>query len=286
MSFANINIHQLFNNLNIETLIHACLIIIGGLILARLTSHGVVSLLAKRRLTKNPALLQRVIFYSVFSLFVVMALQDLGFKLNALLGAAGIITIAIGFASQISVSNIISGLILNAEKPFVVGDTIKLDSLSGQVVAIDLLSTRIRTDDNTLVRIPNETLIKSNITNNTYYAMRRFTCNLRIDYRQNLGELKQLLLQLAANNVYALQQPEPNLSINALTDSVMLEFTVWSNKENYSDLKSSLQEQIQDAIQSHQILLGYPQMAFASSLQVNLSEQDKTSPQTNAQKNN
>ena len=82
--------------------------------------------------------------------------------------AAGLLTVALGFAAQTSASNLISGLFLLGERPFVVGDVIRLASgITGEVVGIDLLSVKIRTFDNLLVRVPNETLLKSELTNLT-----------------------------------------------------------------------------------------------------------------------
>ena len=62
---------------------------------------------------------RRTAFYAVLSLGVISALRELGFELNALLGAAGVMTVAIGFAAQTSTSNLIAGLFLIGERPFV-----------------------------------------------------------------------------------------------------------------------------------------------------------------------
>jgi hypothetical protein len=88
------------------------------------------------------------------------ALHQAGLKLGVLPGAAGILTVAIGFASQTSASNLISGLFVIAERPFVVGDIIRVAETTGEVLSVDLLSVKIRTFDNLYVRIPNEGIIR------------------------------------------------------------------------------------------------------------------------------
>jgi small-conductance mechanosensitive channel len=85
-------------------------------------------------------LAKRLSFYVIVSLVVVSVLGQLGFNLSVLLGAAGILTVAIGFAAQTTASNLINGLFLMAEKPFVVGDWIKVDDVYGVVLSIDLLA--------------------------------------------------------------------------------------------------------------------------------------------------
>ncbi|MDZ7816437.1 MAG: mechanosensitive ion channel [Planctomycetota bacterium] len=100
-------------------------------------------------------------------------LDELGYKLTALLGAAGIAGIAIGFAAQTSLSNIISGFFLLSERPFAQGDLVQCGSDTGFVLSVSLLSVKMRTFDNKLIRIPNENLIKKEVYNLTKFPIRR-----------------------------------------------------------------------------------------------------------------
>jgi len=115
-----------------------------------------------------------------------MALRIIVRLMGLLLGAAGILTVAPGFASQTSASNLVSGLFMIAEHPFGVGDTIRLGSIAGEVPSIDLLSVNLRTPDNLYVRIPNETMIKSEITNLTRFPIRRLDLEIGVAYKENL----------------------------------------------------------------------------------------------------
>ena len=116
-------------------------------------------------------------------------LGELGVKLTALLGAAGIVGIAVGFASQTSVSNIISGLFLISEKPFAIGDVLKVGGTTGIIQSIDLLSIKIRTFDNLFVRIPNEKILSSEVTNITRFPIRRMDIVFQVDYGQDLARV-------------------------------------------------------------------------------------------------
>ena len=108
-------------------------------------------------------LLKRAIFYGIMILMSMSALRELGFDLSVILGAAGILSVAIGFASQTSASNLISGLFLMMERPFSIGDVIRVEQTTGEVISIDLLSVKIRTFDNLYVRVPNESMIKTHM---------------------------------------------------------------------------------------------------------------------------
>ncbi|MBU4491280.1 MAG: mechanosensitive ion channel family protein, partial [Euryarchaeota archaeon] len=100
-------------------------------------------------MTKN------IIFYVLVFATIIAFLRVFEIEITGVLAAAGILGIVIGFAAQTSVSNIISGFFLIADKPFEIGEAIEIDGQAGVVLDISLLSTRIRTFDNRYLRIPN-----------------------------------------------------------------------------------------------------------------------------------
>ena len=117
----------------------ALIYFIVGLILAKMASRAVRQWSKNRFDTHQQLLMARVASYLILLVFVVMGLNAIGFNLGVLIGAAGVLSVAIGFASQTSASNIISGLFLVAERPFSVGDLIKVGETTGEVLSIDLL---------------------------------------------------------------------------------------------------------------------------------------------------
>lgn len=256
---------HLVNSIDLTAVIKSVILLISGYFIAKLLSTGLVKALA--RLTPQYSLrwVRRITFYLIFVLFVLVALQHIGFKLNALLGAAGVVTVALSFASQTSVSNIISGLFLIAEKPFVVGDTIQVDNTTGQVLGIDLLSTKIRTSDNTMIRIPNEALIKSNITNLTRFPIRRFNLQLGVAYKEDLEKVKKVLLDTAQKNPLCLAEPRPAVTIVEFANSAInLQLSVWATQQTYSELKNSIMEQVKIAFDEQKIEMPFPQLTLST----------------------
>ena len=108
-------------------------------------------------------LLGKIVYYAISILVIVMVLDIINVKLTAILAAAGIMSVALGFAAQTSIANIISGLFLLVDRPFEVEDVIELDGMLGTVTSIDLLSTKLRTFDNLYVHVPNESLVKNKL---------------------------------------------------------------------------------------------------------------------------
>jgi len=202
---------------------------------------------------------QRIISYLIFILFLAWIFHELGFSLGVLLGTAGILTVALGFASQTSVSNIISGIFLISERPFAVGDYIKIENTTGEVIAIDLLSIKLRTYDNLMVRIPNESVLKSTLTNLTRFPIRRLDIQLGVSYKEKISMVKELLLKVAEQNSLCLREPAPLFIFKGYGEYALnIQFSVWMKRENYLALQNSIQEEIKEAFDSNQIDIPYP----------------------------
>lgn len=251
---------QTLTAIKLESLLYALIFLVSGVVLAKVLSKLCSRFLQNRLAIHQLRLLKRFIYYATLTIFFVAALQQLNVKLSLFLGAAGILTVAIGFASQTSVSNIISGLFLITERPFVIGDTILLsDGTKGEVLSIDLLSIKLRTADNLFIRVPNENLIKSQIVNMTRFAIRRFNVNLGIDYGQNIDKVKKILFEVAENNADALKEPLPSFTFVGFGDSaIQIQFSVWAKKEDYNALQNSLQQDIKAAFEKNQINMPFP----------------------------
>lgn len=244
---------------HIFTIIQAILLMVVGYCIARLLANSMRPLLDKRVSAHQAMLIGRFAFYSIFALFFASAIQHLGFQIGTLLGAAGILTAAIGFASQTSVSNIISGVFIIGEKPFEIGDTVRINDVQGEVASIDLLSVKIRTGDNTMVRVPNETLIKTAITNFSYFSTRRFDLKIDIVHTDNFADIKNILLTVAHHNPVCLRDPPATVKIQTFTDAgVELQFSVWANRNDYGELKDTIQEGVQLALNNHGVHLSFP----------------------------
>jgi len=231
----------------------------GGLLLARLASRGAARLVAGSADTHQEILVRRVVFYGVAGLFVASALSELGVDLSILLGAAGILTVAIGFASQTSASNIISGLFLIGEKPFGVGDVIRVSGTVGEVLSIDLMSVKLRTFDNLFVRIPNETMIKTEVTNLMRFPIRRYDLQVGVAYNEDIREVRDVLMEVADANPLCLEEPAPLIIFQGYGDSALQhQFSVWAKTENYLELRNTIPVEVKEAFDERGIEIPYP----------------------------
>jgi small-conductance mechanosensitive channel len=238
------------------------LVVVGWPVIRLLTA--IVGRAVEDRMEPNAALIVRkTVRYSGFVVLAALILPELGFNLTAVLGAAGVAGVAIGFAAQTSLSNIISGVFLIWEKPFQLGDLIVVSGTTGIVQSIDLLSVKIRTHDNRLIRIPNEDMIKRHVTNNTRYPILRMDIPIGVAYKEDIGRVVEVLRDLGRKNPYVLDEPEPLILFLNFGDSA-LEFLYapWFNKSDYVQLKNSIMREIKERFDREGIEIPFPHMSL------------------------
>jgi len=205
--------------------------------------------------------IKKVIRYTGYVVAVMTLFNALGVDLSALLGAAGIAGIAVGFAAQTSVSNVISGLFLISEKPFQIGDVIQVGDVNGVVQSIDFLSVKIQTVDNRYIRIPNETLIKTNVINITRFPIRRLDVWVSVAYNSDLERVRSILLDVASKNPYVLDNPEPLIVFDKFDASgINILLGLWFEKSEYLNLKNSIMVDIHRRFAEEGIEIPYPKM--------------------------
>lgn len=246
-----------------SSLVRFASLIVIGLPFVFFVSKWVREYATKKFSSQQGMVFSKIVFYIGLFIITFAMLNELGFKLTHLLGAAGIVGIAIGFASQTSVSNIISGLFLIAEKPFQVDDVIKVGETSGVVLSIDTLSVKLRTFDNRFVRIPNESLIKTEFTNITKFPIRRVDINIGVAYKEDVKKVREVLLDIAYKNPLVLNDPEPLVIFNGFGNSSLdFLFAIWAVKTDWLKVKNTVMDTIKKRFDEEGIEIPFPHISF------------------------
>lgn len=240
MSFIqNIDWQSLLSPDSLWAFLYVFLYAVAGLILLRVVILIVKRVLKRRTTAQVTMLATKGINYTGIAIIVTLVLVELGVNLAPILGAAGIVGLAVGIASQASLSNIISGLFLVSEKPFEIGDIIKTGETTGVVVSIDLLSVKIRTFDNLFIRVPNERLANTELTNITRYPIRRMNFTLTLSYEEDMGRVEALLREIALAEPLCLNEPEPIVLFRDYTDAgATVLFGIWFQKSDFVAVKN------------------------------------------------
>lgn len=225
----------------ISLVIRVALILVIGIPLVKLIRKLTRKLVENKLSPQSEVLIVRMVYYASSLILIVTVLHEFGFKLSALLGAAGVLGVAIGFASQTSISNIISGIFLISEKPFEIGDFIKVGNCEGTIHSIDLLSIKLNTPDNRFIRVPNETMIKSEVINYHRYPVRRVNLEFPISFETDLEPFLALLRDVADQATLSLKDKKPFISITGFGDSgYSILFGVWCNSTDFFALRDEL----------------------------------------------
>lgn len=262
MQEINMNaLKEFISGISYEQLIKILLIIAGGLIFIRLIRAILIKTVFRKSNEQNKMLFRKLVNYTGFTLLLLIVLSELGISLTALLGAAGVIGIAIGVASQKSIGNIISGFFMVTEKSFEIGDVITVGDKTGIVHSVQLLSIMLKTFDNLLIRIPNETLISSDIINITRFPIRRMDITLSVSYNSDLKLVLETLSKIGRENIFCLDEPAHFLLIKSFDDSgISIKFGIWFDKSQYIDTRNSVMQDIITEFRKNNIEIPYPQV--------------------------
>jgi len=220
--------------------------------IALLLATGFVGISAMKRLltralehwyndpVRIPIMVRMLTYLAIF-LVGTSVLQELGINITALLGAAGILGVAIGFAAQASFSNIISGIFILIERPFSVDDEIQIDEFTGKVIDINLFSIALLTPDHRMIRIPHEKLLKNVIINKTSRSKRRYEVSISLASTEDLDRARTVLVNAMRNEPYCLTSPEPIVWVNMINgDVTQLIVGVWVESSKLTEAKHRL----------------------------------------------
>jgi small-conductance mechanosensitive channel len=252
---------QVFTVDTVIKLARVGLALVLGLIFVGLVLSVLKKMTSKNMDVRTGGLILKVTRYLGLAFIVISTLNAADVDLSALLGAAGIAGIALGFAAQTSVSNFISGFFIVSEKTFAQGDVIKVDGTSGLVYSIDAMSVKLRTFDNQLIRIPNETLIKSNVANITRFPVRRLNMDILVTYDTDLERVRSILMEIAAASYNALRNPEPVFMVTGFKESgVGIFFGVWYATEEWFDGNNDMYIAVKKRLETEGIEFAFPTM--------------------------
>ncbi len=197
----------------------AGIILVVAIVGSRVAKFVLKRLLAKRWDSAVVDLIARLLSYAVVAFGVIYALEQLGVQVGPLLGALGIVGIALAFALQDILENFVAGLLLQIRRPFSYGDQISSGDIEGTVESIDARSVTVVTPDGETVYIPSSQVITGAIYNHTERGRRRSSIAIGVAYGSNLDEVKAAFYDAVAGVDEALTTPEHEVLFTGFGDS-------------------------------------------------------------------
>lgn len=210
-------------------LVYVVIVIAVALFIGALLERAIRRVLIKRVSATVVSNIVKVVRYGVLIIAIFAALASMGIDVTGALIAGGILGIVIGFAAQASISNFISRLLLVLERPFKLGDFVRVGDTIGMVTEIGILSTTIVTWDGVRVRIPSSQIFNSDLRNFTASKVRLVSVEVQIPYSASVEKAIEAIKVKLKEQWYILEEPEPVVFAKSFaSDGVVLEVRAWT----------------------------------------------------------
>jgi small conductance mechanosensitive channel len=178
-------------------------------------------------------MISALIKWVVMGFGVVIACNQLGIPIVAMLTGVSIIGLAVGFAAQETLANFIAGIVIFLDKPFKVNDWLTIDSTFCQVKRVTFRSSRLLTKDGEYVVFPNTHMLSDKIVNHSHHPLNRINVEVSISYRSSLADARKVLLELCNGDSRLAVNPAPEVVVTELAaSSVNLKLRFWIEDES------------------------------------------------------
>ena len=207
---------------------------------------------------------QALLYYALVGFAFLMALRAMDIPLAVFAVVGGALALGIGFGSQSILNNFVSGLILLAERPIKKGDLVQVEGTYGNVERIGLRSTRILTDENIHVIVPNSAFLENNVVNWTHTDPEvQIKIAVGVAYGSPTREVEKQLLRAVTEHPQVLPDPPPVVLFTAFGDNALqfeTEFFVRiRSMDEREQIESELRYRIDDLFREAGLVMAFPQ---------------------------
>ncbi|MEC4888359.1 MAG: mechanosensitive ion channel, partial [Scytonema sp. PMC 1070.18] len=191
---------------------------------------------------------------------IMLALTALEVSLGPILALVGGASFVLAFALQSNLGNLASGMMILVNKPFDIGDEVKVAGVWGYVDAISLANTKIKGFQGEMYVIPNNTIWEGMIENLTPTKIRRVQIWLRIDFKEDLERLQKLLMEIIQSHPKILPDPKPGTFVWSLEDYYLsVGVGGWTNTEDFWGVHEQIIQMIQERFIKENIAFATPE---------------------------
>jgi small-conductance mechanosensitive channel len=223
------------------------------------------TLLKKEKLNRGVAFAYtRIIYYIVLFTGFLIAIHTAGINISVIFAGGAALLVGIGFGIQNIANNFISGLILLIERPIKEGDFVEVDGMLGTVKEISARSTKIITNSNVTIIVPNSKFLETKVINHSFLTTSWVDISLNLPYHTDLNKVTSLLIEIASNHPLVLKEPLPSVSISEFSDS-FIKLKVWvctDQAKLYGIIRSDIMKEIVKQFVKNKIEFAVPNFAI------------------------
>lgn len=226
----------------------------------KLLQMALLPLLERSRLDTTSSLFaQTMVKYVIMTIGGVAAVGELGVNTTSLTAGLGVVGLTVGFAAREVLADVVSGLFIYWDRPFVIDDLVEIGDDYGRVDRVTMRSTRIVTPDGRMLAIPNARAVESVVASYTNFPHLRVDVSLDVGVGEDLAEVRRLLLEMVREKDGVLEEPAPSVAVDRLGDySVSVTLMVWIEDERaHLREKSALQEEAFETLRAAGVDMPY-----------------------------
>lgn len=204
----------------------------------------------------------RMAQYIVVILGVLISFQFLGIDLSSLAVVFGLLSVGIGFGLQNITSNFISGLIILFERPISVGDRVIVNEIEGDVIEINIRSTKIRTLNNVSIIVPNSNFVSQEVVNYSFGdPSYRVDVHVGVSYGSDLEKVLKILQEAAEENNKVMEDPGPQVHLKEFGESSWnMEVRAWIYQvDEHPTVRNEINQAIVRKFRENGIEIPFPQ---------------------------
>lgn len=239
-----------------------------------------------RRFTKNKTMVNLVsnlssAVFILLTIFLILGIFNLGGTINKILATAGVLGLAVGLALQDPLNNLFSGVFMSVKDLYNIGDLVETNGYFGQILSIDLRTTKLRTLEGQEVIIPNKSVVSSPLKNYTITGVRRVDVTCGVSYGDDLKKVKTLVLEtLRSFNNLKENQEIDFMFTEYGSSSINFVARFWiqcTSQRDYLIQKSEAIMSIKEAFDSNNIMIPYPIRTLDFGIKGGISMQEQLS---------
>ena len=264
-AFTVANFQPIIGEIDVRRAMGALSVVFGASVLSAIIRHYVWDLYFERtRQMPLPKLLRQLSEVFVFIAACVLVLRTVYGRTDALtsfIAGSSAVAVIVGFAMQNLLGNVVAGVALEVARPFRPGDWLIFDEKLAEVMEVNWRSTKLRTNDDTWLDIPNSLLVSRTITNLSFPTRQHASrITVAVDYGTPPNVVKEVLIKAITPSVGVLRKPAPKAFLKDFADSaVIYEVKFWLDNENqHNDIFDSVRTNIWYALHRAHIRMPYP----------------------------
>lgn len=260
-----------FKNAGLNIL-YGIIILIVGLIVVKLIKEVLKRILKKsKRDEAMSGFIVSLVNIVLEIIVLITALATMGINTASIIAVIGTCGVAIGLALKDSLGNIASGIMIIFNKPFKKNDYVEIAGEEGRITNINLFNTTLKTDDDTVIIVPNSEAVNNPIINYEGCKFRRIVVDIAVDKGSDIAEVREIVDRVANEEELLAKEEDYSIVMNGQdTNSVKMQLKCFTATDNYWTVKYRLNEAVYTALKD----AGY----LTPNMQVDVYEGERPTP--------